>query len=225
MKLPDPISYYKLNQVCERWGCEISLLIDYWACGMLNIGTTLTEELTYTDHSDNHSTSNISPKPTSGFFLVNSEDAQNILSSPPALIHEVYINLYENGIYKKRITYHLLGGHPLTTNDLFITRNELDDFQLRHKIDISDTPALPKHVFTNQTQLPIQAKRELVLTGWLAGRNIDTNIKIDLKQKDVWVELTKAAPELFAYKSNESIKEFFKKQKICSFRPGRKKGQ
>lgn len=70
----------------------------------------------------------------------------------------------------------------------------------------------------------MQESRELVLRGWLEGREYMVNQPLDLTRKEVWTELSKAVPEIFRPLSDETIKEFFKNQKFCRFKSGRRKG-
>lgn len=71
--------------------------------------------------------------------------------------------------------------------------------------------------------IKIQEKRELVLKGWLIGRGIAVQ-EIELTQKKLWNELGNADKLIFPPSGDETIKEFFKKQSLCTFKKGRRNG-
>jgi hypothetical protein len=125
-------------------------------------------------------------------------------------------NICFNAIYQNRFT--------------IITKEERDRFENKYGIT-SETESVQKEISLNviKGDLPniangtIQASRELVLKGWLAGRGIDFGAGVDLTRAQVWRELSKASPELFRPLGKDAINDFFGLQKLCSFRRGRPK--
>jgi len=69
--------------------------------------------------------------------------------------------------------------------------------------------------------LNMQKKRELVLSGWLLGKQYDEKTQIPITRKELWGVLSKANNKLFAARSDETINDFFQDQKLCSFKQGR----
>jgi len=103
-----------------------------------------------------------------------------------------------------------------------IPREERDRFVREHSGGISQNKVnvhLP-----NMSNSSIQASRELVLKGWLAGKNIGFGAEVDLTRAQLWSELSKASPELFRSLGKDAIDDFCGLQKLCSFRRGRPKG-
>jgi hypothetical protein len=109
-----------------------------------------------------------------------------------------------------------------------ITKEERDRFEIEN--NMFNTTKTPDEFCEDTNTVPniengtIQASRELVLKGWLVGRNIDFSAEVeDLTRQQLWNELSKASPELFRSLGKYAINDFFGLQKLCSFRRGRPK--
>ena len=81
---------------------------------------------------------------------------------------------------------------------------------------------------TKATSTPVlnkQQQRELVLKSWLEEKGL-LGKEVEQTRMTVWNELNKIDPTLFPPQENpnSSVKELFKKQQLCTIKPGRPKG-
>lgn len=74
---------------------------------------------------------------------------------------------------------------------------------------------------TNNTT-SIQDKRETILQSWLIKNEKKSEQPIQLTQEEVWGELATIDRSIFYPVSKETKKDFFKMQKLCSFKRGRR---
>lgn len=75
---------------------------------------------------------------------------------------------------------------------------------------------------TSTAKLLAQERRELILKGYLTGKGLDNNQQLKISQEKLWDSLNKIDNNIFPPTSDDTIKAFFRKQKLCSFTPGRK---
>jgi hypothetical protein len=73
----------------------------------------------------------------------------------------------------------------------------------------------------------IQTRREIVLMEWIENKErelerFDRN-RVDLSSSEIWEDLRKIDNKLFPPSSSETIQKFFKSQKICSLKRGRRR--
>jgi hypothetical protein len=141
------------------------------------------------------------------------------------------VNAYDNRVDGKLDGFSFLG-FDIFYEKIFniITKEERDRFENKYGIT-SESKSVQEEVDQYEIggHLPsiangtIQASRELILRGWLAGRDIDFGTEVDLTRTQLWNELSKASSDLFRSLGKDAINDFFGLQKLCTFRRGRPK--
>jgi hypothetical protein len=103
----------------------------------------------------------------------------------------------------------------------------IDEVKRFEKVNKVEIPPFQSNEIFNETisekSLTTQNKREVALRGYLEDMGYKEGTELELKREDLWTDLSRAAPEIFPPRAPETINEFFKKQKFCNFKPGRRK--
>ena len=234
-ELPEPNSF-TLDEISDRWNCDLDKLIRLCESDMLNIGIVLTGS------SAKHTGDDFKPHEVSldGFFNLSKKDAigSYYSGSSPAYEYAYHVNTVYSPTYSteehvdmnfnKYIpignSYILHNKHIFSYNDLRISKEERGRFEKKYNIEPQLSIELDSSTTNNQKQIGIQEKRECMLKGWLAGKEYDTEQPLELTQEMLWSELSNVDKNIFPPASPDTIKGFFKVQNICHFKTGRRKG-
>lgn len=233
--LPEP-NYFKLEQICIRWGCDEDRLVQYCESGMLEIGVILENSAAHQIKESGKESSVLN-----GFHVLNVSDVRGTLhwgDNPgdeySCQIKEVYVPL-DNDLspqydyYDREITFDstfiLDQRHIFSASSLVIEKSERNRFEIKHNMDIIDSNNNENSTLTETQSVNLQEKRELILKGWLAGKNIlNTKEQLEYTREKVWSEMNKIDDLVFRPSGEDTINAFFTKAKLCSFKLGKRKG-
>lgn len=93
---------------------------------------------------------------------------------------------------------------------------ELNEYLLKSE---NTSEQIKQKILTRKSS---QVQREEVLGSYLKQNNHDSSKPIQISQNELWNELSKQDSTNFPPLSDDSIRTFFKKQNLCSFKKGRK---
>lgn len=231
--LPEP-NHFTLEQICKRWECDEDRLLQYCKSDMLQIGVIFNNAPARQNDNLGKSDSVLN-----GFYALSSGDVIDTMNwgdSPgyddgfccsikyaymPNGCKESYFNLCdeEPTVGPEFI---LKNSHVFCASSLVIEKTERDRFETRHTMYICES--IDNEDSTRETlpTLNIQEKRELILKGWLAGKGFKE--PLELTQNKTWEALYSIDSQIFRHSAPDTIKQFFKKQTLCSFKLGKRKG-
>ena len=139
----------------------------------------------------------------------------NILNELNLLTSIDHENKYLCGYEKIRNTF-----HKINFEDLLIPIESAKNLQKIIKQELEDLVSeYYEEINGDKKRLTKQAEREKVFINWLTDK--DTNLIANMKKEDVWEEMRKFDRSLFSVEP----KNFFRDQKIITFKSGRKSEQ
>jgi hypothetical protein len=139
----------------------------------------------------------------------------NILNEVNLLTSIDHENKYLCGYEKIRNTF-----HKINFEDLLIPIESAKNLQKIIKQELEDLVSeYYEEINGDKKRLTKQAEREKVFINWLTDK--DTNLVANMKKEDVWEEMRKFDRSLFSVEP----KNFFRDQKIITFKSGRKSEQ
>lgn len=231
--LPEP-NYFTLQQICERWDCDEDRLIQYCQSDMLEIGVVL-------DGSDAYQVGRNSEKirsRLSGFYGLSCSDVAgtHYWGESPSPCDEFCCHVKKVRMPDNLDSFNEYGGddididnefelerrHVFSSDSLLVTKLERDRFENEHKINVSTAGDISNAA--DKSRMGIQHGRELILKKWLTDNEINSDQPLSNKQEELWGILGKINSEIFRSAAPDTIKQFFKKQNLCSFQTGRRKG-
>lgn len=216
MPLPEPTNYFTIKEICNRWGCGIEYLLtsnfNELLAIVVYIKSALYSDIDFRNFPYNirniyHDTKHL----VKGYYFIN-EDINN-LSRGPLFIHELCSS------YKSKDIHYLKIPLSIKLSNLRISRSERDRFEKEFNIEIKSPPHYSDSSNTTVSHSR-QKNRENALKEYLEKNNLYD--EITTTHEDLWSKLSEDNKKLFGPTSKATIKKFFNKQKLCSFKLGRK---